>query len=62
MLFLVRYVTEIKGNVDNLVTLSLDEIDAPRLELRKNVEASLGRLEKQTLISRNGGHLFFPDQ
>ena len=54
ILFLVRYVTEIKGNTDNLVTLCLNKVDTARLELRKQVEASLGRLEKQTLISRNG--------
>src|SRR5439155_23803114 len=34
ILFLIRYVDEIKGNVDNLVTLSIEEIDADRLALR----------------------------
>ena len=52
VLFLIRYVDEIKGNVDNLVTLCLDEIDADRLALRKQIEESLERLEKETLISR----------
>jgi hypothetical protein len=28
VLFLIRYVDEMKGNVDNLVTLCLDQIDA----------------------------------
>ena len=58
-LFLIRYVDEIKGNVDNLVTLCLDEIDADRLALRQQIEESLQRLEKETLISRSGETYFF---
>jgi hypothetical protein len=58
-LFLIRYVDEVKGNVDNLVTLFIEEIDAPRLDLRQKIEASLQRLEKQTLISRNGDDFLF---
>ena len=59
VLFLIRYVDEIKGSVDNLVTLCLDEIDADRLALRRKIEASLLRLESQTLISRNGDEYAF---
>ena len=59
VLFLIRYVDEMKGNVDNLVTLCLDRIDADRLALRRRIEASLGRLEKETLINRSGDHYFF---
>jgi hypothetical protein len=54
VLFLIRYVEEMKGNVDNLVTLCLDLMDGDRLALRRHIEESLGRLEKETLISRNG--------
>ena len=59
VLFLIRYVDEIKGNVDNLVTLCLDQIDADRLALRKTIEASLQRLERETLINRSGDTYFF---
>ena len=59
ILFLIRYVDEMKGNVDNLVTLCLDQIDGDRLALRHRIEASLGRLEQETLISRSGDHYFF---
>jgi len=59
VLFLIRYVEEIKGNVDNLVTLCTEEIDADRLALRRRIEDALGRLEKETLISRNGDVYFF---
>ena len=50
---------EISGNVDNLVTLCVDRIDADRLALRHQIEASLQRLEKETLVSRNGDDYFF---
>ena len=59
VLFLIRYVEEIKGNVNNLVTLCIDEIDADRLALRRKIEESLQRLEKETLISRSGENYFF---
>ena len=59
VLFLIRYVDEIKGNVDNLVTLCLDQIDADRLALRKTIEASLQRLERETLVNRSGDTYFF---
>ena len=59
VLFLIRYVDVVKGNVDNLVTLCLGEIDADRLALRKTIEDSLQRLERETLINRSGDNYFF---
>jgi hypothetical protein len=59
LLFLIRYVDEMRGNIDNLVTLCLAGIDGDRLELRRAIEAGLQRLEKETLISRNGENYFF---
>ncbi len=58
-LFLIRYVDIIKSNVDNLVTLFISEVDADRLAIKRDIEAGLQRLEKQTLISRNGDLYFF---
>src|SRR5262249_56975135 len=58
VLFLIRYVDEIKGNVDNLVTLCLDQIDADLLALRSKIEEGLTRLENVTLISRSGANYF----
>jgi hypothetical protein len=58
-LFLIRYVDEIPGNVDNLITLFIDQIDADRRGLRTQIEESLQRLEGQTLVSRNGDNFFF---
>ena len=58
-LFLIRYVDIIKPNVDNLVTLFISEADSDRLAIKRDIEAGLQRLEKQTLISRNGDLYFF---
>lgn len=59
VLFLIRYVDEMKGNIDNLVTLCIDRIDADRLALKRQIEESLMRLEKQSLIGRSGDNFFF---
>lgn len=59
VLFLIRYVDIIKPNVENLVTLCITQVDDDRLALKKQIEESLTRLEKQTLISRNGDLYYF---
>ncbi len=59
VLFLIRYIDELPGSVDNLVTLCVDAIDVDKLALRKQVEAALGRLESETLVARNGDRYFF---
>ena len=53
-LFMVKYVKEIRANVDNLTTLTISNIDQDRLALKQEVEKALERLERQTLIQRNG--------
>jgi len=59
-LFLIKYIPEIvKGSVDNLATLSIDEIDADKLLLKRKIQESLTRLEKQNLVSRNGDDWMF---
>jgi len=59
VLFLIRYVDQMQGNVDNLASLCADEIDQDRIPLKRQIEESLARLEKETLISRNGDLYFF---
>lgn len=58
-LFLIRYVDVVKSTLDNLVTLSIDKIDADKISLRKEIDESLNRLERQLLISRNGDEYVF---
>jgi len=59
VLFLIRYIEELPGNVDNLVTLCVDEIDTDKLALRRKIEKSLANLEGETLVARNGDLYFF---
>ncbi len=58
-LFMIRYVDLIKGTLDNLVTLSIEEIDTDKLALRQRIEGTLQRLEKESLITRNGEEFLF---
>ncbi len=58
-LFLIRHVDIVKADVDNLVTLSIDQVDTDRLALKRKIEDSLQRLEKETLIGSNGDIFFF---
>ncbi|MDB9446892.1 BREX system P-loop protein BrxC [Anabaena sp. CS-542/02] len=58
-LFMVKYIKEISANLDNLTTLSLGHIDDNKILLKQQVEAALGRLERQTLIQRNGDEYIF---
>lgn len=59
VLFMIRYVDEIKATIDNLVTLCIDHIDTNRLEIKEKIEKSLSKLENNTLISRSGDHYYF---
>lgn len=59
LLFLIRYVDIIKPKVENLVTLCITQVDDDRLALKHKIEASLTRLEKETLVNRNGDEFYF---
>ena len=59
VLFMIKYVKEIKGNVDNLTTLMINSIDDERVEVRKKVEESLDRLIHETLVQKNGDIYIF---
>lgn len=54
VLFMIKYVKEIKANVDNLTTLMISHVNDDRIEVRGKVEESLKRLIKQTLVQKNG--------
>lgn len=58
-LFLIRYVDVVKSTLDNLVTLTIDRIDTDKIALKKQIEDSLNRLERQLLIARNGDEYLF---
>ena len=59
LLFLIKYVKEIKGNLENLTTLLVSNIDEEKLELKKNIQKSLDKLIKETLVQKNGDEYIF---
>lgn len=59
LLFLIKYVKEIKGNLENLTTLLVSNIDEEKLELKKNLQKSLDKLIKETLVQKNGDEYIF---
>ena len=54
VLFMIKYVKEIKANVDNLTTLMISNIDDDRIEIRSKIEESLKKLIRETLVQKNG--------
>lgn len=54
LLYLVRYIDDIKATLDNLVILMADDIRTDKVSLREKVRASLNRLMSQNYIGRTG--------
>lgn len=59
LLFLIKYVKEIKSNIENLSTLLVDNIDASKKELKDKVQHSLNKLIRETLVQKNGDEYIF---
>lgn len=63
VLFLIKYVTEIEANIDNITSLMIDRLDADRLELKERVEEALKVLTRQLLVQKNGSaYVFLTDE
>ena len=54
LLYLVRYVDDVKANLDNIVILMADDIQLDKITMRKQVRGSLDRLMSQNYIGRTG--------
>lgn len=54
VLFMIKYVKEIKANVENITSLMVSNIHDDRMELTSKVEGALQRLVGQTLIQKHG--------
>lgn len=54
LLYLIRYIDDIKANIDNIAVLMIDDIRADKISLRREIAESLERLEKQNYVARNG--------
>ena len=59
VLFLVKYVKGMPSNIENLATLMVKNIDEDKIELKKQIEESLKKLIKETLIQKNGNEYIF---
>lgn len=54
-LYLIRYLgDDLPGNADNVLILMADRVDIDKLPLRKKINESLDRLQKQNYIGRTG--------
>ena len=54
LLYLIRYVDDVKANIDNIVILMADDIRLDKINMREQVRASLNRLLSQNYIGRTG--------
>lgn len=62
-LFMIKYVNEIKPNIDNITSLMIDNIDTDRIQMKKKVEDALNVLIKQTMVQKNGiEYMFLTDE
>lgn len=63
LLYLVRYIDDIKANIDNIAVLMVDDVHIDKISLRKKIAESLQRLETQNYVSRNGdAYSFLTDE
>ncbi len=63
LLYLIRYIDDIKSNLDNITTLMIEEIGADKINMRQKVQESLDRLYKENYISRSGDlYMFLTDE
>ena len=54
LLYLIRYIDDIKTNVENITILMIDDIRTDKINLKNQVVDSLNRLLSQNYIARNG--------
>jgi hypothetical protein len=54
LLYLVRYIDDIKANLDNIVILMADDIRMDKVVIREAIRGSLDRLLSQNYIGRTG--------
>lgn len=59
LLYLVRYIDDIKANIDNIAILMVDDIRTDKIALRREIAESLERLERQNYVARNGDNYSF---
>ena len=62
-LFMIKYVKEIKANLEQITSLMVSSVDDDRLALKDRVEEALKQLIRQTLVQKNGDiYVFLTDE
>lgn len=62
-LFMIKYVKEIKANLENITSLMVTSINDDRMALMSKVEDALKLLIRQTLVQKNGEiYVFLTDE
>ena len=59
VLFMIKYVKEIKGTLENITTLMVEDINEDRIVLKEKVKEALDVLIKQTLVQKSGDVYIF---
>lgn len=63
LLFLVRYVDDVRPTLNNLTILMVDDVRADTMALRASVQESLERLERENYIAHSGDlYTFLTDE
>lgn len=63
LLYLVRYIDDIKANIENIAILMIADIHTDKIALRTQIADSLDRLLSQNYIARNGDtYAFLTDE
>src|SRR5690606_38579380 len=63
VLFMIKYIKELPGNLDNIATLMVTHIDEDKLVLKEKINSSLRKLISQTLIQKHGeNYIFLTDE
>ncbi|MEW8995811.1 BREX system P-loop protein BrxC [Clostridium sp.] len=59
LLFLIKYVNGINANIENLSTLLVDNIESSKKEIKEQLQESLSKLIRETLVEKNGDEYVF---
>lgn len=63
LLYLIRYIDDVKSNIENITILMANCITVDKLVLKKEVQESLERLQRQNYVARNGDtYTFLTDE
>ena len=54
LLYLIRYITYLKGTLNNIATLMVDDMGVDKVALRERLKASLDRLVRENYVARQG--------